>query len=413
MTDFRVALLELLRKYQGDAEADVLREGIKFLAEALMELEVSEQIGAGRYERSATRKTYRNGYRDREWDTRVGTVTLKIPRLREGSYFPSLLEPRRRAERVLLAVVQEAYVLGVSTRKVDDLVRRLGLDGISKSEVSRICSELDEAMERFRSRPLEGEYPYVWLDAKAIKVRQDGRVLNMAAVVAVGVRSTGEREVLGFDVGPAETYEFWVSFLRELVRRGLKGVKLVISDAHEGLKRAVEEVLSGATWQRCRVHFLRNLLALIPKHAQGTVMAWVRTIFAQPDRSSALEQLERVAVMLEPRYPKAAALLREAAEEILAYLDFPEEHRARIHSTNPLERLNREIARRCDVVGIFPNIASALRLLGAVLEEQQEEWLAGKRYFSPESMAKLYGNVQGSNQEQKIENRQSVVTAAT
>jgi transposase-like protein len=411
VTDFRVALLELLRKYQGDAEVDILREGIKFLAEALMELEVSEQIGAGRYERSTTRKTYRNGYRKRGWNTRVGTVTLNIPRLREGSYFPSLLEPRRRAERVLLAVVQEAYVQGVSTRKVDDLVRRLGLDGISKSEVSRICSELDEAMERFRSRPIEGEHPYVWLDAKAIKVRQDGRVLNMAAVVAIGVRSTGEREVLGFDVGPAETYEFWVSFLRELVSRGLKGVKLVISDAHGGLKRAVEEVLSGAAWQRCRVHFLRNLLALIPKHAQGTVMAGVRTIFAQPDRNSALEQLEKVAVMLEPRYPKAAALLREAAEEILAYLDFPEEHRARIHSTNPLERLNREIARRCDVVGIFPNIASALRLLGAVLEEQHEEWLAAKRYFSVESMAKLYKNAQTSNQEQKTENRQLVVAA--
>lgn len=246
--DFRMALLELLRQYQGDQALDVLREGVRLLAEALMELEVSERVGAGRYERSPERKTYRNGYRERAWDTRVGRIPLRIPKLRQGSYFPSLLEPRRRAERALVSVVQEAYVAGVSTRKVDDLVRALGLEGVSRSEVSRICSELDEAMEGFRSRPLEGDYPYVWLDAKAVRVRYDGRVVHMAAVVAIGVRQDGQREVLGWDVGASETYEFWAAFLRQLVERGLRGVQLVISDAHGGLQRAISEVLAGASW---------------------------------------------------------------------------------------------------------------------------------------------------------------------
>ena len=390
--DFRMALLELLRKHQGEPEADALREGLRWLAQQLMELEVSEQIGAGRYERTAARKTQRNGYRLRPWETRLGSIELKIPKLRKGSYFPSLLERRRRAERALVAVVQEAYVQGVSTRKVDDLVRALGLDGISKSEVSRLCAELDERMERFRNRPLEGEYPYVWLDAKPIKVRQDHRVVNMAAVLAVGVKRTGEREVLGFDVGAAETYEFWLEFLRSLVARGLKGVRLVISDAHEGLKRAISEVLAGASWQRCRVHFMRNLLARVPKHAQPMVAALVRTIFAQPDLESAREQLEHVAANLDRRFPQAAALLRDAMEDVLAYMAFPAEHWRRIHSTNVLERLNRELARRCDVVGIFPNVAAALRLLGALLEEQQDEWLVSRRYFSLESMAKIDAN---------------------
>ncbi|PZN00837.1 MULTISPECIES: IS256 family transposase [Thermaerobacter] len=389
--DFRMALLELLRQYQGEPEVDALREGLRWLAQQLMEVEVSELIGAQRYERTPSRTTYRNGYRPRRWDTRVGTIELQIPKLRRGSYFPSLLKPRRRAERALLAVVQEAYVHGVSTRKVDELVQALGVGGLSKSEVSRICAELDEHMERFRNRPLEGEYPYVWLDAKAVKVRQDGRVVNMAAVIAVGVRETGEREVLGFDVGAAETYEFWLDFLRRLVARGLKGVRLVISDAHEGLKRAIGEVLAGATWQRCRVHFMRNLLARVPKHAQSMVAALVRTIFAQPDRASARQQLEQVAANLERRFPQVASLLREAAEEVLAYMDFPPEHWRGIHSTNVLERLNRELARRCDVVGIFPNVAAVLRLLGALLEEQQDEWLVQRRYFSQASMAKLKG----------------------
>lgn len=389
-TDSRMALFELLRKHQSQPEFDALREGIRWLAQQLMELELSERIGAARYERTEGRTAYRNGYRRREWATRLGAVELRIPKLRWGSYFPSLLEPRRRAERALLAVVQEAYVHGVSTRKVDDLVQALGLEGLSESEVSRICAELDERMERFRRRPLEGKYPYVWLDAKAVKARMDGRVVSVAAVIAVGVRETGEREVLGFDVGAAETYEFWLEFLRGLVGRGLKGVKLVISDAHEGLKRAIAAVLAGASWQRCRVHFLRNLLARVPKQAQPMVAAMVRTVFAQPDQSSAYRQLEQVASSLERRFPRAAALLREAADEVLAYMAFPAEHWRRLHSTNVLERLNRELARRCDVVGIFPNVAAVLRLVGALLEEQQDEWLVQRRYFSQESMAKLY-----------------------
>ncbi|WP_324715440.1 IS256 family transposase [Carboxydochorda subterranea] len=390
MTDLSIALLDLLRKYQDDPQLDALREGVRLLAQALMELEVSQQVGAGRYERSPQRKTQRNGYRDREWDTRVGTIPLRIPKLREGSYFPSLLEPRRRAEKALLSVVQEAYVEGVSTQKVDELVKALGMEGISRSQVSRLCQELDDHLTRFRERELTGEYPYVWLDAKAVKVRQDGRVVNMAAVVAIGVRETGEREVLGYAIGQAESYEFWSEFLRHLVHRGLKGVQLVISDAHEGLKRAIAEILAGASWQRCRVHFMRNLLAQVPKQAQAMVAALVRTIFVQPDAALAREQLEKVAESLRRRFPQAAERLLEAAEDVLTYMAFPPEHWRQIYSTNPLERLNREIGRRTDVVGIFPNPEAALRLIGAVLQEQHEEWMASRRYFSQESMAKLY-----------------------
>ena len=401
--DFKMALLELLRKHQGEPEADALREGLRWLAQKLMELEVSELVGAERYERTETRKTYRNGYRVRPWETRLGSIELKIPKLRKGSYFPSLLERRRRAEKALVAVIQEAYVHGVSTRKVDELVRALGLDGVSKSEVSRLCAELDERMERFRNRPLEGEYPYLWLDAKAIKVRQDGRVVNMAAVVAVGVKASGEREVLGFDVGAAETYEFWQTFLRSLVARGLRGVRLAISDAHEGLKRAIADVLTGASWQRCRVHFMRNLLARVPKHAQPAVAAQVRSIFAQPDAVTARQRLQQVADELGSRYPQVAAFLRDAEDDVLAYMAFPAEHWRRIHSTNVLERLNRELARRCDVVGIFPNVAAALRLLGAVLEEQHDEWIASRKYFSPESMAKLAPTPDPSTERDNLE----------
>jgi len=387
MTDLKIALMELLRKYQPDQ--DMLREGRQLLAEALMELEVTQKVGAGRYERTSERTNYRNGYRLRNWDTRVGTIALRIPRLRQGGYLPCFLEPRRRAERALLSVIQEAYVHGVSTRKVDDLVQALGLEGVSKSEVSRICQELDEKMAQFRNRPLDGEYPYVWLDAKAVKTRENDRVVNMAAVVAVGVRTTGDREVLGFDLGPAETYEFWVTFLRSLVRRGLRGVRLVISDAHEGLRQAIAEVLQGAAWQRCRVHFMRNLLGYVPKQAQSMVAALVRTVFAQPDIEAAREQLGRVVASLGHRYPRAAALLSEAAEDVLAYMAFPREHWQKIHSTNPLERLMREIGRRVDVVGIFPNAAAALRLIGAVLQEQEDEWRVQRRYLSMQSMAKL------------------------
>jgi len=389
VTDFRIALDELLRK-TGVDDLDFLREGVRVLSQALMELEVSQKIRAERHERSADRVTYRNGYRERTWDTRVGTIDLRIPKLRQGAYFPSLLEPRRRAEKALLAVVQEAYVLGVSTRKVDELVQALGMTGISKSEVSRLCAELDETIEAFRNRPLESRYPYLWLDAKYVKVREGGRVVNMALVIAVGVRETGEREVLGLDVGLSEDGAFWTAFLRHLVARGLRGVLLVTSDAHEGLKGAIQAVLGGASWQRCRVHFMRNLLAQVPKSAQEMVAALVRTIFVQPDQPAARVQLAKVAENLQTRFPRAALLLQDAEDDILAYMAFPREHWRQLHSTNPLERLNREISRRTDVVGIFPNREALIRLAGAVLQEQHDEWTAAtKRYFSQESMAKL------------------------
>lgn len=390
MTNLSIAFEELLRK-SGVRDADFLREAVEVLCQALIELEVSRKVGAERYERTNQRRTYRNGYRAREWETRVGPVHLRIPKLREGSYFPSLLEPRRRAEKALVAVVQEAYVHGVSTRKVDELVQALGLGGISKSEVSRLCAELDEHVEAFRNRPLVGRYPYLWLDAKYVKVRENGRVISMALVLATAVNEKGEREVLGFDVGHSEDGAFWTAFLRQLVSRGLQGVLLVTSDAHEGLKEAIRTVLVGTTWQRCRVHFMRNLLAYVPKSAQQMVAALVRTIFAQPDKASAHAQLATVAANLAGRFPKVAGLLAEAEEDVLAYMDFPAEHRRQLHSTNPLERLNREIGRRTDVVGIFPNAAALLRLAGAVLQEQHDEWTAAtRRYFSQESMSKLY-----------------------
>ena len=387
----RMPLIELLHKLDVSNDVDFLREGVKALAQGLMELEVTARTGAGRYQRSVGRKVSRNGYRDpRPWDTRVGRIDLEIPKLRQGSYFPTFLEPRRRMEKALVAVIQEAYVHGVSTRKVDDLIRSLGMEGISKSEVSRLCAELDEMVERFRNRPLEGGYPYLWLDATYLKVREHGRVLSMAMVVAVGVRCTGEREVLGLDLGPSEDGAFWLSFLRSLVARGLGGVQLVVSDAHEGLKSALAAVLSGATWQRCRVHFMRNALALVPKGTQPMVAAAIRTIFAQPDQETARAQLRRVADSLQPKFPKVADLLDRAGEDVLAHMAFPAEHRRQLHSTNTLERLNKEIKRRSDVVGIFPNGDAAVRLVGAILAEQNDEWATGRRYFSQESMQKLF-----------------------
>jgi transposase-like protein len=377
-------------KLLEEQDQDVLREGVRVLAQALMETEVTAVVGADRHERSEDRTAYRNGSRIRSWDTRVGTVDLAIPKVRPGTYFPSLLHPRRRAEQALLTVVQEAYVHGVSTRKVDDLVKALGLDGISKSEVSRICAELDPVVEAFRTRPLTGEHPYVWLDATYHKVRIDGRVVSQATVVAIGVTLDGERQVLGIDVGASEDRGFWTAFLRSLVKRGLTGVRLVISDAHEGLKQAISTVLSGAAWQRCRVHFMRNLLATVPQAMREPIAAIVRTIFAQPDHASAMTQLHKVSEGLRPRFAQAAALLEDAAEDILAHKHFPEEHRRQLHSTNPLERLNKEIKRRSNVVGIFPNVRAAIRLVGAILLEQDDEWaVAERRYFSAESMKRL------------------------
>lgn len=388
-----VSLLDLLHQMGMDEDADFLRDGAQLLTQRLIELEATERIGAERYERTSERSTYRNGYRDRPWETRVGKLDLKIPKVREGTFFPSFLEPRKMAEKAILSVVQEAYIHGVSTRKVDDLVRALGLDGIDKSEVSRIARELDEEVNLFLNRPIEGPYPYLWLDATYLKVRSDHRVVSKALVIALGVKMTGEREILGFAIGPCESEPFWHEFLKDLVSRGLSGVKLVISDAHEGLKKAIRKALLGASWQRCTVHFMRNALAHVPRAAQQMVAAYIRTVFAQPDQDTAKAQLGQVATTLEGRFPKVARMLRESQEDILAYMAFPKEHHRQIHSTNPLERLNKEIKRRADVVGIFPNDDSVLRLLGSVMIEQNDEWIVLRRYFSQESMSKLLPSV--------------------
>jgi transposase-like protein len=387
--DLRMALDDLLRKAHGDGDIDFLKEGMRVMAQALMELEVTHHLGAERYERTGQRTGQRNGYRERPWDTRVGTLELQVPRVRDGSFFPALLEPRRRAEKALVAVIQEAYIQGVSTRRVDELVKALGMEGISKSQVSRLCQTLDQEVERFRTRPLLGHYPYLWLDATFVKVRQQGRVVAMAIVVATGVTSRGEREVLGLEVGLSEDGAFWQQFLRSLVGRGLSGVRLVISDAHQGLVGAIAGVLQGASWQRCRVHWLRNALALVPKSAAEMVAATIRTVFVQPDAAGTQEQWRRVADGLRGQFPKLAELMDESEADVLAYTAFPREHWRQIWSNNPLERLMKEIKRRTNVVGIFPNDAAIVRLVGAVLLEQHEEWQVGRRYFSVESLMKL------------------------
>jgi len=389
MTELSMTVREYLGKAEIDLDGDFVQQAAQLMAQAAMELEVEQQIGAARHERTPARKTQRNGYRARDWETRAGEIPLRIPKLRQGSYFPSLLEPRRRAEHALLAVVQQAYIEGVSTRKVDDLLQALGLTGIDKSQVSRICKELTDVVEAFRNRPLEGSYPYVWLDALYVKVRVNHRIVNQAVVIAIGVRETGERSLLGFAIGASEEAAFWLSFLRSLVHRGLQGVQLVISDSHEGLQAALSQVLAGATWQRCRVHFMRNVLAHIPHGDKSMVAAALRTFFAQPNRQAAGQQLQEVVRAMAPRWPKAAQLVADAAEDILAYMTFPPEHWTRIYSTNPLERLNKEVKRRTNVVGIFPDEAAAIRLIGAVLMEQADEWEVNRRYFSQESMRRL------------------------
>ncbi len=386
--ELRMALAEVLRK-AGVEDDDWLREGTRVLAQALMDVELEQHLGAERHERTPERTGYRNGYRERPWDTRVGTIELKVPRVRDGSFFPSLLEPRRRAERALVAVVQEAYLQGVSTRRVDDLVQALGMQGISKSQVSRLCAELDKEVERFRTRKLEGPYPYIWLDGTFVKVRENGRVVSQAIVIAIAVTASGEREVLGMDVGPSESGAFWLAFLRDLAARGLNGVKLVISDAHAGLKAAIGTVLQGASWQRCRVHFMRDALALVPKSAQQMVAATIRTVFAQPDAAAAREQWRRVADTFRARFGRLAEMLDAAEADVLAYANFPTAHWHQVWSNNPLERLNKEVKRRTDVVGIFPNTAAVVRLVGCILAEQHDEWQAARRYFSAGSIAKL------------------------
>jgi putative transposase len=389
MTEQSMTLTQYLDKIGVDLNGDFLREGARMMAQMAMDWEVKQQIGAGRYERSPLRTNQRNGYRERPWDTRVGSILLDVPKLRAGTYFPSLLEPRRRAEKALLAVIQQAYIEGVSTRKVDDLLQSLGLTGIDKSQVSRVCKALDEVVEQFRNRPLEGTYPYLWLDAVYLKVRHNHRIVNEAVVLAIGARDTGEREILGFSVGMSEEEASWQEFLRALVRRGLKGVQLVISDAHEGLKAAISKVLAGATWQRCRVHFMRNMLAHVPHGDKAMVAAAVRTIFAQPNHQAARQQLAEVVKAMHSRWPKAADLLALAEEEVLAYMHFPQDHWTRIYSTNILERLIREIRRRTNVVGVFPDDPSVVRLLGTQVIEIAEDWELERRFFSLESMQRL------------------------
>ena len=364
---------------------DFLRESLCWVVQQLMEAEVSELVGAARGERAPEeRLTHRNGYRSRPWATRAGEIELAIPKLRRGSYFPSFLEPRRRSEQALVSVVQEAYVAGVSTRKLDQVVESLGLR-ISKSEVSRICAGLDEQVDAFRNRPLEGRYPYLWLDAKVEKVRDGGRVVRKALVLADGVHESGYREVIALDVGEAETEAFWRAFLRSLVERGLTGVQLVVSDAHAGLKNAIAQVL-GCPWQRCSVHFLREALGHVRKDQQGMVAALLRPLFNADSAGQARELVGDALERLRTPLPKVAALLEEAEEDLLAFYSFPADHWPKLRSTNPLERVNREIGRRTDVVGIFPNDRSLIRLAASVVIEQNDEWLVGKRYLSNHSL---------------------------
>lgn len=390
MADERsMTVREALGKVLGVEHVDVLRDSVRMILGELMEAEVAKLAGAERYEHSPERLAQRNGYRPREWDTRVGTLELAIPRLRTGSYMPSFLEPRRRSEQALVAVVQEAYVNGVSTRKVERLVEQLGICGMSKSQVSRLCAGLDSQVSAFRTRPLEGRYPYLWLDAKVERVREPGGVRQKALVIAYGVHESGRREVIGLDVGEAETESFWRDFLRSLVARGLGGVLLCISDAHQGLRSAIGKVL-GVAWQRCTVHFLRDMLGHVQKQQQQMVGAAIRQVFAAPSREEARAILVDVVTRLERVAPKVARLLEDAEPDLLAFLDYPPEHRSKLRSTNPLERVNREIGRRSDVIGIYPNDAALIRLSASLLVEQNDEWLVMRRYLSQESIDTLY-----------------------
>ncbi len=383
MTDDRMALLELIEK---GADADLVREMLSFAAGRLMDAEVQARTGAAHGVRDPERLVQRNGYRERSWDTRVGQIDLEIPRLRRGSYFPSFLEPRRTAEKALTAVIQEAYVHGVSTRAVDDLVKAMGASGVSKSQVSRLVAEIDERVDAFLARPIEGEWPYLWIDATYVKAREAGRIVSTATIIAVGVNTDGRRDVLGVATGPSEAELFWKGFLRSLADRGLRGVKLVIADDHKGLRAAASKIFH-ATLQRCRVHWMRNLLTHAPAKQRPAVIAMVKTIFAQETAAEARSQWKTVADALRERAPKLAALMDASLDDVLAYTAFPKEHWPQIASTNPLERLNGEIKRRSNVVGIFPNDRAVIRLVGALMLEQNDEWAVGRRYMSLESLA--------------------------
>ena len=382
--------LAWLRKQLDEDGNDLLAEMVREFAQRLMAAEVDALAGAGWGEQSPDRVNHRNGYRARPFDTRVGTIDLAIPRLRRGSYFPDwLLDPRRRAEKALVAVVAECYVRGVSTRRVDGLVKTLGIESLSKSQVSRMAAELDEVVAEFRNRPLDaGPYTYVWMDALTQKVREGGRIVNVAVVTATGVNADGHREILGVDVITTEDGAGWLAFLRGLIARGLSGTSLVVSDAHAGLVDAIGSTLPGATWQRCRTHYMRNLLTRVPKSAQAMVATLVRTIFAQPDAASTWTQQARVVAQLQEKFPDAADHLTDAAPDVLAYTGFPKEHWRQIWSNNPQERLNKELRRRTDVVGIFPNREAVIRLVGAVLAEQHDEWAIARRYMSADSLTK-------------------------
>jgi len=402
---------EAASKVLCSAHGDFLREAVHCVLRDLMESEVAEFAGASLHERSADRIAQRNGYRARTFDTRVGTLELEIPRLRRGSYFPSFLEPRRRSEQALVAVVAEAYVNGVSTRKVERLVEQLGIESMSRSTVSRLCRVLDEQVEIFRTRPLEGRYPYLWLDARVEKVREAGGVRRKALVVAYGVHESGRREILGTDVGEAESEAFWREFLRSLVARGLSGVLLCISDAHVGLKKAIAQVL-GCPWQRCTVHFTRDMQGHVARSQQQMVAAAIRQVFQAEDLDQAHLVLADVVGRLRSAVPKVAGLLEDAEEELLAFMAFPAEHRSKLRSTNPLERINREIGRRSDVVGIYPNDASVIRLSGALLLEQTDEWLVSRRYLSAESLSKLYPDESATSVTVHTQRREALLATA-
>lgn len=384
--DRRMTVADVAARVIAGEHGDFVRDAVALVARELMEAEITAEVGAELGEVSETRVTHRNGYRPRPWETRAGEIELLIPRKRQGpAYFPSFLEPRRRSEQAIVAVVLEAYVNGVSTRKVDRLVEQLGIQGMSKDRVSALCRGLDEQVEVFRQRPLEGAYPYLWLDAKHVKVRSGGHVRSKALVVAYAVHETGVREVIGLDIGEVESGGFWIEFLRSLRARGLAGVRLAVSDHHEGLKHAICQVLA-CPWQRCTVHFVRNMHAHCRRHQRGLVSAALREVFNAEDHDQARERVGHVIERLQPLAPKVCQLLEDAEEDLIAFYRFPREHWTKLRSTNPLERVNKEIGRRTDVVGIFPNDPAAIRLVGALLIEQNDEWIVARRYLSVESM---------------------------